>query len=1199
MADLGAEGQPSGQAADVVGYAPVAAADNASHIDWPQDSDGAAHFAAAVIGMLQSKDYCVVQMALDEESGSAAFEEAQSGLLDYKPMRTDFYSAYLGSRHRCKTAWMDALAEDKEEAVTVLDNLDLHFAQFTQLMVPVAPYALGFSPYSRTAAMVRVPFQSPGEESKMKSQERTIDDDDIADGLVDAHIEFLKRRKLCMLLIAESAGGSLTLVPKDIDSEPVQIGTQKGRFVIFRHDKMSYDYKPSDNTDLVMQSWVLAPPDELHFPTLETPNAAAKDEIMGLHVGPSTPEGLRTDAIGIGISLPCGADFGSDSYWAAVSSGTDGQIKAPMSRFDMDFYYAPADSWNMGQTYTMHGGFVLSDIYALDNVFFNITENDAVLMAPAQKAMLEKGYEALYNSGYRRKSLKGKKIGVFCGHSGDDWTFTTCCTYGCGDTDPTNGYASRIWATIPGRLAYTFGLKGPQTVVDTACSSALVAYGVGHTMLRKAIGDQGNAGVDVGLNEGLMLGSNMIPGPGNYINLCGPHMLSATGRCLTFDASADGFERGEGSGAFLCRNQQMRTEDATCTMIGACLNQDGRSASMTAPNGPAQQDCIRGSMKEAGLTANQVTCAELHGTGTALGDPIEVGSLRGVMQDRNIPLMQSSAKTHLGHLEASAGTAGVIKCMMMCAACAASPNCHLVSLNPHLDINGYPTVIATEISDYGYNSGYSGVSSFGFGGANSRADVFAKCSRGPHRVGKAMDMERLDYITVTCPFDEGPIHYLDGKAVPANPNKRHRRDGPYHADAIRDEFASYDYSSNIYSGRYQITPAQDDFADEPPDDPVYIVGTWDACKKPKEMEMTEGEGIDRTYSFTIMLGETRVESFQLRVDKDPYRAIYPVVKSGSMRTRVTGPDESGDGLNWTIDGRDDEVPVGTPYKITLSWGEQLKMRWEKVDRPSVATEVFRHSYSVVSSFTSWMMTDMNDVSSKSSPNTWEFTARIGMSGAEYFRFCRDHDTSQIIYPVTVRTDPSLGACGPDNLCKDTSWSVKGTPGELVSLSLQVVDAHITIKYSTPSSGSRTVESLDGPQRHSFHVCGTFTDWQYAEMTPDPEVPGIFRYRGESGPTGEDTFRVCVDAEPAWTLYPELPGSYPGDSIVQGPSEVDADKCFSIFALKAGATFEIVVDRQAVDKRKTVDIKWVTDRFDYDSMKSATLRYLGVPTNSLL
>jgi len=337
---------------------------------------------------------------------------------------------------------------------------------------------------------------------------------------------------------------------------------------------------------------------------------------------------------------------------------------------------------------------------------------------------------------------------------------------------------------------------------------------------------------------------------------------------------------------------------------------------MTAPNGPAQQECIRGSMKEAGLRASEVTCAELHGTGTALGDPIEVGSLKGVMQDRVVPLMQSSAKTHLGHLEAGAGCAGVIKCMLMCAACAGSPNCHLLSLNPHLDITGYPTVIATELSDFGANSGYSGVSSFGFGGANSRADVFAMSTKGPHATGP-MNLEKLDYITVTCPIDEGPMHYLDGKAVPLVSSVKYRR-GPYHVDSIRDEFASYDYSSGHYTGKYLIHPPDEDY-DEVPEDPIFITGSWDAFSEAREM--TAGD-YDGSFTFIVPLGDTRCERFQLQVDRDPARGIYPVARNGSMRTRVVGPDSAGEGLYWLLDARDDEVPAGTLYKITLQWGEQ-------------------------------------------------------------------------------------------------------------------------------------------------------------------------------------------------------------------------------------------------------------------------------------
>merc|ERR1719247_38241 len=208
-------------------------------------------------------------------------------------------------------------------------------------------------------------------------------------------------------------------------------------------------------------------------------------------------------------------------------------------------------------------------------------------------------------------------------------------------------------------------------------------------------------------------------------------------------------------------------EDVIGCMIGACSNQDGRSASMTAPNGPSQQECIRGSMKEAGLDANDVTCAECHGTGTALGDPIEVGALKGVMRNRVVPLAETSAKAHIGHLEACAGMAGMLKCLAMCQASAGTPSPHLAALNPNLDISGYPTIFCTDIVEYGTNSGISGVSSFGWGGANGRADIWSPCRRGANKVKSfsQVDIRQLHYVMVTCPIDEGPMHLLDGQAM--------------------------------------------------------------------------------------------------------------------------------------------------------------------------------------------------------------------------------------------------------------------------------------------------------------------------------------------------------------------------------------------------------------------------------------------------
>jgi len=209
-------------------------------------------------------------------------------------------------------------------------------------------------------------------------------------------------------------------------------------------------------------------------------------------------------------------------------------------------------------------------------------------------------------------------------------------------------------------------------------------------------------------------------------------MLSFKGRSFTFDVGADGYGRGEGC-AMLFFTLEPYSDSTYGLLAGSQTNQDGRSASMTAPHGPSQQDVIRASMREAGLDASMITIAECHGTGTALGDPIEMGSLRGVMKkDRGeVPLLTTSAKSNIGHLEAGAGMAGIIKCVMMLRSSVGAPNCHLNEFNPHLDISGFPVVMETEATDFGHNSGLTGVSSFGFGGTNARADMWGHAVRGP------------------------------------------------------------------------------------------------------------------------------------------------------------------------------------------------------------------------------------------------------------------------------------------------------------------------------------------------------------------------------------------------------------------------------------------------------------------------------------
>jgi len=325
--------------------------------------------------------------------------------------------------------------------------------------------------------------------------------------------------------------------------------------------------------------------------------------------------------------------------------------------------------------------------------------------------------------------MKGWQCGVFVGDSGSDWDSVHFNHGG----NLQYAFAGRERCVCAGRLSHIMGMNGPLSTSETACSSSLVACGIAQMNMRKVREGQQVASLNSNLYHGLVIGTNTLIGPFSYISLSGPGMLTSMGRCFTFDHSADGFARGEGIGAIklkVCENE-IDSIDRVAILIGCCVNQDGRSASMTAPHGPSQQEVIRNSMREGGLQTNMITIAECHGTGTALGDPIEVGALRGVMRsDRDIPLLKTSAKTNIGHLEAAAGIAGLIKCIMMLQYCTGAPNCHLLVLNPHLDVNGYPVYFQTEAMDFGHNSGLTGVSSFGFGGTNARADVWGHAAHG-------------------------------------------------------------------------------------------------------------------------------------------------------------------------------------------------------------------------------------------------------------------------------------------------------------------------------------------------------------------------------------------------------------------------------------------------------------------------------------
>ncbi|CAJ1343367.1 unnamed protein product, partial [Effrenium voratum] len=405
------------------------------------------------------------------------------------------------------------------------------------------------------------------------------------------------------------------------------------------------------------------------------------------------PAGGQFAAVqGIASTLPGRRDEG---YWQDLLEKKDSVVEIPFTRWDLDMYYS-ADPDEPGKTYAKHGGFI-EGAELFDPGCFGLSAAEAGTMDPQQRLLLEAAHTAFTNSGRDRDQLMGADVGVFVGQCQYDWFVMVSVG------DKFNPYTGTgISASISAnRTSYIFGIKGPSLTCDTACSSSLVAADAALSALRRGTAE-----------AALTAGTNLILGTGPYISFSKAKMLSEDGRCFTFDASANGYARGEGVGAAF-----LSLGEAPVLLRGTAANQDGRSASLTAPNGPSQQAVIRRALAEAAAQAAQVGLVECHGTGTALGDPIEVDALKGVLGE-NPSVVLTAVKTNIAHLEGAAGIAGFLKSVHMLEHHQAPPNLHFQSLNPHIDLEDFPAVIPVELQELPEET-VSGLSSFGFGGTNA------------------------------------------------------------------------------------------------------------------------------------------------------------------------------------------------------------------------------------------------------------------------------------------------------------------------------------------------------------------------------------------------------------------------------------------------------------------------------------------------
>lgn len=451
--------------------------------------------------------------------------------------------------------------------------------------------------------------------------------------------------------------------------------------------------------------------------------------------------------IGIGCRFPGGAD-GPDAFWQLLQDGRDAITEVPADRWDVEAYYDP-DPDAPGKTYTRHGGF-LQQVDQFDPLFFNISPREAASMDPQQRLLLEVSWEALEHAGHAPGA--DARTGVFVGISSNDYGRLLL---GTGDLTDADAYyhTGNALNAVAGRVSHALNLRGPSIAIDAACSSSLVAVHLAGLSLRARECDLALAG-----------GVNLILSPEATVVVSRGRMLAPDGRCKTFDAAADGFVRGEGCGLVVLRRLSdaiAHGDNILAVIRGSAVSHDGHSSGFTVPNGSAHQALVRQALEAAKVDPREVGYVEAHGTGTALGDPVEVQALGAVFAEGHSadrPLLIGSVKTNIGHLEAAAGIAGLIKLVLTLQHREIPPHLHFREPNPRIPWDALPLSVPTERVPWASASGprIGGVSSLGASGTN--AHVVA--AEAPARERAPAEAERPVHLLSLSARTEGALREL-------------------------------------------------------------------------------------------------------------------------------------------------------------------------------------------------------------------------------------------------------------------------------------------------------------------------------------------------------------------------------------------------------------------------------------------------------
>lgn len=725
----------SGETLDVVpGSVKVATAPGCDCLVGPRlDQDVLAHNVAKC---LFDKGYCVLKVCNQD---AAALEDAVTSMKELhnddelKRLPTEVEEGYLGFGGRGKVFWLEEGDLNVSKAIRANDQF------LTSLVYSMLPYSsdvLGGIADQRTQALVSLwlkddeysEYPSPFPDDKaLGTYLNTFDR-----GLLKA-VHFMGPSPIMVKLTAKD------VQDEPLPSPPVDVKIQGSVSTILLYKPQCLDMAVSgdNNKDALTINVTFLKADQKPEVVGRWDSTAALS--ISSQIGP--PSGTLEKCAVHNLSTRLAAGFDDPDYYrAGLTGGCDTAVEFQKARFDYEEYYCDdisiAMPWNICMKHT---GYV-EGLDLFDNKYFNIAANEAISMDPMQRHLLETGAMNLYQMGITKKHSDRNPHhgGCAVGLDKDDWTILEAT--GFGDTGQNRGGGSpNVQAIISNRFSFTFNLKGINYVADTACSASMCATHMANFMMRDRTNDKLEFFVCCGLHQCLS--------PTLYMGAHMGHMFSIIGRCSTFNQSADGYMRADGCSG-LTLKWGSETEQRYALWRGSAAGQNGRSATLTAPNGLAQEDVIWKAIRDASITPPESGGWSCHGTGTSLGDPIEIGSMRKVQNKhpREQSLIVNTNKTNTGHLEGGAAMTSLISAVLQLKQSKANPVIHLNVLNPHMEGSSFDGFFNSELNSTNLNNTHFHVSSFGFGGTNGHA-----CMHGENQYlvsdPRRMFMKRLGLMS--------------------------------------------------------------------------------------------------------------------------------------------------------------------------------------------------------------------------------------------------------------------------------------------------------------------------------------------------------------------------------------------------------------------------------------------------------------------